>query len=410
MHAKWLDVASTMAAFHLQSKIYDDIAPPAFGDHQDVNYTFVRKRERTDRTNFVTARETLSENEEKPSSQKTNLFDRIRTARRKNKNKASDTIEDGKEENISINVTSTSRLPYPKDYWTRNKSQANGVVSAEDAAVLAQERDNLASKPSLFLQETAHLVSLLSAVALSTLRYDADGEEAPLTVFVPGKKWPHNNSDHDGQELRQNGYHRNRIWLTLKYLLDVSRSRKEILDYNAARPIPVIGGISDKEAELLLCARGSSAKVSLVYLWITEMITREHQHGSMGTVAPPIISRLYQFTSDGHLWYNTARKMAYIPFPFPHTQLTTGFIIVAVFVVPLMMLSKTNIYFGFILNYFVMAVLAGLNEVAKELQNPFTNVPNDLPLNLFQAQFNESLVTIFASYHPDAWWEVKENA
>ena len=233
MHAKWLDVASTMAAFHLQSKIYDDIAPPAFGDHQDVNYTFVRKRESTDRTNFVTARETLSENEEKPS-QKTNLFGRIRTARRKNKRKANDTIEDGKE-NISINATSTSRLPYPKDYWTRNKSQANGLVSS-DAAEAAQERDNLASKPSLFLQETAHLVSLLSAVSLSTLRYDADGEEAPLTVFVPGKKWPNNNSDNDGQELRQNGYHRNRIWLTLKYLLDISRSRREILDYNAARP------------------------------------------------------------------------------------------------------------------------------------------------------------------------------
>ena len=184
MHAKWLDVASTMAAFHLQSKMYDDIAPPAFGDHQDVNYTFVRKRESTDRTNFVTARETLSENEEKPSSQKTNLFGRIRTARRKNKNKGNDTIEDGKE-NISINATSTSRLPYPKDYWTRNKSQANGLVSAKDAAVLAQEREDLASRPSLFLQETAHLVSLLSAVALSTLRYDADGEEAPLTKFLP---------------------------------------------------------------------------------------------------------------------------------------------------------------------------------------------------------------------------------
>jgi predicted membrane chloride channel (bestrophin family) len=110
------------------------------------------------------------------------------------------------------------------------------------------------------------------------------------------------------------------------------------------------------------------------------------------------------------MWYNSARKTAYIPFPFPHIQLTTAFTYAGVLVVPLLMLSKSNFYFGIILNFLVVGVLAGLNGVAKELQNPFTNVPNDLPLNLFQAHFNEALVTIFAGYHPDAWWELKENA
>ena len=50
----------------------------------------------------------------------------------------------------------------------------------------------------------------------------------------------------------------------------------------------------------------------------------------------------------------------------------------------------------------------GLHEVARELENPFTNVPNDVPLNNFQAQFNESLMQVFAGYHPDAYWEVVE--
>jgi predicted membrane chloride channel (bestrophin family) len=183
-----------------------------------------------------------------------------------------------------------------------------------------------------------------------------------------------------------------------------------LLEYNAARPFHVIGGISDKEAELLRNARGSSAKVALVYLWINEFMTREHIHGSMGTVAAPIISRLMQYASDGHMWYNAARKMAYIPFPFPHVQLTTAFIFSTIFVVPLLMLAKTNVYFGFVLNFLVVSILTGLNEIAKELQNPFTNVPNDLPLNLFQAHFNEALVTIFSGFHPDAYWELKESA
>jgi hypothetical protein len=44
--------------------------------------------------------------------------------------------------------------------------------------------------------------------------------------------------------------------------------------------------------------------------------------------------------------------------------------------------------------------------VAQELENPFKNVPNDIPLNNFQAQFNESLLTMHAGYHPEAWWEI----
>jgi hypothetical protein len=44
--------------------------------------------------------------------------------------------------------------------------------------------------PPLFLQELAHLASLLMAVALSTLRNDIEGAESPLSVYVPGKPWP----------------------------------------------------------------------------------------------------------------------------------------------------------------------------------------------------------------------------
>jgi len=401
MHAKWLDVASTMAAFHLQSQMYESAAPPAFGDHQDVNFNFVRKREKN---NHSTARETLNGNESKPINGKSKLVNFLRI---KSKGTKKHHDNNNNNEMQSINNSSLSGLPFPRDYWTRSKSQVNFSISSDKSC--QEKNDPPTVVPSLFLQETAHLVSLLSAVALSTLRYDAEGEEAPLTEFVPGKKWPSYNSDND-QDMRRNGYRRNKVWTTIKFMLDISRSSREILEYNAARPFHVIGGISDKEAELLRNARGSSAKVALVYLWINEFMTREHIHGSMGTVAAPIISRLMQYASDGHMWYNSARKMAYIPFPFPHVQLTTAFIFSTIFVVPLLMLAKTNVYFGFVLNFLVVSILTGLNEIAKELQNPFTNVPNDLPLSLFQAHFNEALVTIFSGFHADAYWELKESA
>jgi predicted membrane chloride channel (bestrophin family) len=43
----------------------------------------------------------------------------------------------------------------------------------------------------------------------------------------------------------------------------------------------------------------------------------------------------------------------------------------------------------------------GLQEVSRELESPFLNEPNDIPLNNYQAQFNESLLAMFAGYHPD---------
>jgi predicted membrane chloride channel (bestrophin family) len=107
--------------------------------------------------------------------------------------------------------------------------------------------------------------------------------------------------------------------------------------------------------------------------------------------------------------YNQARKIAYIPFPFPHAQITTLFVLVIVAFMPLLMLSfLTNQVLGFVLNLVTVMCFTGLHEVARELENPFQNVPNDLPLNNFQAQFNESLMVMFYGYHPDSYWIPKD--
>lgn len=73
-----------------------------------------------------------------------------------------------------------------------------------------------------------------------------------------------------------------------------------------------------------------------------------------------------------------------------------------------MLTYLNNEIFGFILNLVTVMCFAGLHEVSRELENPFQNAPNDLPANNFHAQFNEALMSMFAGYHPDAYWEVKE--
>jgi len=83
---------------------------------------------------------------------------------------------------------------------------------------------------------------------------------------------------------------------------------------------------------------------------------------------------------------------------------------VVVGLMPVLMISFTNnVGLGFVLNLVTVMCFAGLHEVARELENPFTNVPNDVPLNNFQAQFNEALMTMFSGYHPDSYWQVTAN-
>ena len=111
------------------------------------------------------------------------------------------------------------------------------------------------------------------------------------------------------------------------------------------------------------------------------------------------------------LGYNIARKVAYIPFPFPHAQITSLFVLVVVGIMPLLMLSfVTNEFFGCLLNVVTVMCFCGLDSVAKELENPMVNVPNDVPLNNYHAQFNEALMGMFKGYHPDAYWRVKREA
>jgi hypothetical protein len=264
--------------------------------------------------------------------------------------------------------------------------------------------DPKTKKPSLFLQEGAHLLSLLSAVAMSTLRNDVEAAESPLSVFKRGAPWPAVDPDHPDAVREDWKDTQHRVMTTCKYLLGLTRNDRDRTLYNAARPFKVIGGVSDAEVELLQAARGSFAKVALVSVWLQEFMSREYLQGSTGRVGPPIISRLFQFTSDGMLGYNQARKIAKIPFPFPHSQLTSLFVLVIVFYIPVLMLTfVSNIYFGAVLNLFTVMCFAGLHEVSRELENPFQNVPNDIPLNNFQAQFNEALMNMFVGYHPDAY-------
>merc|ERR1719232_67629 len=140
------------------------------------------------------------------------------------------------------------------------------------------------SEPSLLLQEIAHFTSLLSAVALSTLRNDVECVESPLAVFKAGDPWPPVDPDENSSDFRQNFYQTTKAETVLKYLFGISRTSKMRTLYNAARPFRVIGGVSHSEMDFLQSVRGPQAKVALCSFWLQELVTREQLKGGLGKV------------------------------------------------------------------------------------------------------------------------------
>ena len=80
--------------------------------------------------------------------------------------------------------------------------------------------------------------------------------------------------------------------------------------YNAARPLHVLGGVSDSKVAQLRRARGSHAKAELALSWLREFVIREGLSGSLGDVHASIVSRVVQIFSAATEGYYQARKVA----------------------------------------------------------------------------------------------------
>merc|ERR1711939_278762 len=163
----------------------------------------------------------------------------------------------------------------------------------------------------------------------------------------------------------------------------------ELQDYEME--LEVIEGIDCKEALGALNSGMVEDQVFLLYTWIQDTLIRRQKSGGI-PVPPPICTRLFQELSNGMLGFNNANKIHNTPFPFPYAQLIT---------LALMILTLTC---GFVMNVFVKSsfwaalfsflAVAGyyaINEVAIELEDPFGDDANDLPMTDYQRLFNHRL-------------------
>mmetsp|Transcript_11345 Transcript_11345/g.32210 ORF Transcript_11345/g.32210 Transcript_11345/m.32210 type:complete len:285 (-) Transcript_11345:139-993(-) len=93
------------------------------------------------------------------------------------------------------------------------------------------------------------------------------------------------------------------------------------------------------------------------------------------------------------LAYESCRKIAFNQFPFPWTQMLLVFLICYSLAEPVMLVAHiSSLWLVVILNLLSVSTYWTINEVARDLEDPFLHDPNDFPLQHFQYAFNQRTV------------------
>jgi hypothetical protein len=128
--------------------------------------------------------------------------------------------------------------------------------------------------------------------------------------------------------------------------------------------------------------------------WIQRSIVEAEQKGLV-KIAPPILSRVFNELGNGIVYLNNARKIKDFPFPFPMAQLTIVMMIVQSVIMPFIAASTVESGFWAVTVSFVVSFsFWGIVFIALELEMPYGDDPNDLPLLFMAKQMNDSLRTM----------------
>ncbi|CAI5506784.1 unnamed protein product [Closterium sp. Naga37s-1] len=178
-----------------------------------------------------------------------------------------------------------------------------------------------------------------------------------------------------------------------KSLVFLRAHRPHLEKYWRALPLAVLGGVNLTECSILEPSRD---RVYLVMCWLHRALVARRMAGGISQDAP-IVSRIYQVLSDGMLGYENALKIVNTPFPFPFAQCVALLLHINALVIPLLMadwladpLLASAITLLSVFSFYL------LNEVAREIEEPFRFDPNDLPVVYLHHKFNERLVTAFS--------------
>lgn len=148
---------------------------------------------------------------------------------------------------------------------------------------------------------------------------------------------------------------------------------------------------------LQTCSEHGFNRVEVLLHLIQSLITQSLDDGII-RVPAPIISRVYQTLSRGFVNLLNAKKIADTRFPFPFAQLISLLLFANIFLTPILVTSIfTQPALCVIFSVIPIFGMSCLNFIGVELENPFGQDDNDLPLDHFQGEMNNCLLMLLHS-------------
>lgn len=140
--------------------------------------------------------------------------------------------------------------------------------------------------------------------------------------------------------------------------------------------------------------RDSMNRCDVLCLWLSRLILDSHLNHVL--VAPaPILSRSFQDLGRGRVKVSDLAKIRDIPFPFPYAQLIV--MMLAVHSVITAMITSQYIhpwYCSGLITFIAMSGFWALFFISAEIDHPFGDDPNDLPLGKMQQDWNARLLEL----------------
>mmetsp|Transcript_112983 Transcript_112983/g.243392 ORF Transcript_112983/g.243392 Transcript_112983/m.243392 type:complete len:485 (-) Transcript_112983:46-1500(-) len=145
------------------------------------------------------------------------------------------------------------------------------------------------------------------------------------------------------------------------------------------------------DTDSLLFLAESNDRCEIILQWIQRLVVDAQESGVI-SVAPPILSRSFQELSRGIVNLNNVRKIKEIPFPFPYAQASTVMLLVHWIITPIFASQYIASWWSAaIVSLVVSCAFWAISYIAQEIEQPFGEDPNDLPMAEMQSDMNRSL-------------------
>jgi len=216
---------------------------------------------------------------------------------------------------------------------------------------------------NLFFNKTIHWFSLANALALSILKH---GEQNALDkVFCKHKSFDWMNCSED--------FTSNRL---LRMRRAFTSSRESTRDDDLP-DFAYLGEVTIEEQEQLAKVEEKSV---LVIQWIYDSLVIAHQKDII-QMPPPLMARVKTKISQGLQQYHEAYRIAAVPYPYFLAQMIHALMFAFLLMMPVVIEKFTQgVILTPVLSFLIAMSAWGLNQVAEDLENPFGEDENDLPL------------------------------